>query len=47
MASLSDLYVIAAPLDHPEGIATGPDGLIYILTDGGDLLRLVPADKKE
>ena len=26
MASLSDLYVIAAPLDHPEGIATGPDG---------------------
>ena len=24
MASLSDLYVIAAPLDHPEGIATGP-----------------------
>jgi len=21
MASLSDLYVIAAPLDHPEGIA--------------------------
>jgi len=39
--------VVLHNVDRIRDIATGPDGLIYILTDGGDLLRLVPADKKE
>ena len=30
-------------VDRIRDIAAGPDGLIYVLTDGGDLLRLVPA----
>jgi glucose/arabinose dehydrogenase len=30
-------------VDRLRDIATGPDGLIYVLTDSGDLLRLVPA----
>ena len=30
-------------VDRLRDIATGPDGLVYILTDSGDLLRLVPA----
>jgi glucose/arabinose dehydrogenase len=29
-------------VDRLRDIATGPDGLIYVLTDSGDLLRLVP-----
>ena len=32
-------------VDRLRDIATGPDGLIYILTDSGDLLRLVPATR--
>src|SRR5437588_12637417 len=40
MASLSDLYVIAAPLDHPEGIATGPDGELYAGGEAGQVYRL-------
>jgi glucose/arabinose dehydrogenase len=30
-------------VDRLRDIATGPDGMIYVLTDSGDLLRLVPA----
>ncbi len=30
-------------VDRLRDIATGPDGMLYVLTDGGDLLRLVPA----
>ena len=40
MASLSDLYVIAAPLDHPEGIATGPDGELYAGGEAGQVYRI-------
>jgi gluconolactonase len=39
MASLSDLYVIAAPLDQPEGIATGPDGELYAGGEAGQVDR--------
>ena len=28
------------------GIDTGPDGLLYVLTDSGTLLRLRPAGKR-
>lgn len=31
-------------LHRIRDIATGPEGHVYLLTDGGDLLRLVPAD---
>lgn len=40
MASLSDLYVIAAPLDHPEGITTGPDGELYAGGEAGQVYRI-------
>ena len=30
-------------VDRLRDIATGPDGMLYVLTDSGDLLRLVPA----
>ena len=30
-------------VDRLRDIGTGPDGMIYVLTDGGDLLRMVPA----
>ena len=30
-------------VDRLRDIGTGPDGMIYVLTDSGDLLRLVPA----
>jgi glucose/arabinose dehydrogenase len=33
-------------VDRLRDIATGPDGLIYVLTDSGDLLRLVPATSR-
>jgi glucose/arabinose dehydrogenase len=35
--------VVLHNVDRIRDIGTSPDGLIYILTDGGDLLRLVPA----
>jgi glucose/arabinose dehydrogenase len=34
--------VVLHNVDRIRDIGTSPDGLIYILTDGGDLLRLVP-----
>jgi glucose/arabinose dehydrogenase len=30
-------------VDRLRDIGTGPDGMIYVLTDSGDLLRMVPA----
>lgn len=30
-------------VDRIRDIATGPDGLVYFITDSGDLMRLVPA----
>jgi len=37
------MEIVLHNVDRIRDIATGPDGLIYLLTDGGDLLRLVPA----
>lgn len=32
-------------LQRIRDIAAGPEGFVYVLTDGGDLVRLVPADE--
>jgi gluconolactonase len=40
MADLSDLYVIASGLDHPEGITTGPDGELYAGGEAGQVYRI-------
>jgi glucose/arabinose dehydrogenase len=32
-------------VDRFRDVATGPDGYLYVLTDNGSLLRLVPADE--
>jgi sugar lactone lactonase YvrE len=40
MASIADLYVIAAGLDHPEGVATGPDGALWAGGEAGQVYRI-------
>ena len=40
MASISDLYVIASGLDHPEGVATGPDGTLWAGGEAGQVYRI-------
>jgi gluconolactonase len=40
MAALSDLYLIASPLDHPEGITLGIDGELYAGGEAGQVYRL-------
>ncbi|HEX3330503.1 MAG TPA: SMP-30/gluconolactonase/LRE family protein [Gaiellales bacterium] len=41
-ASLRDLRVLAQGLDHPEGVATGPDGMIYAGGEAGQVYRIDP-----
>jgi sugar lactone lactonase YvrE len=43
LAALSDLRLLASGLDHPEGIATGPDGLLYAGGEAGQVYRIDPA----
>jgi sugar lactone lactonase YvrE len=40
MASLTDLRTLASGLDHPEGIATGPDGELYAGGEAGQVYRI-------
>jgi gluconolactonase len=40
VASLADLRVIATGLDHPEGVATGPDGTLWAGGEAGQVYRL-------
>jgi gluconolactonase len=40
VASVSDLYVIAAGLDHPEGVAMGPDGTLWAGGEAGQVYRI-------
>jgi sugar lactone lactonase YvrE len=40
MATLRDLRVIAGGLDHPEGVATGPDGTLFAGGEAGQVYRL-------
>jgi sugar lactone lactonase YvrE len=39
---LTDLRVLGEGLDHPEGIATGPDGLLYAGGEAGQVYRIDP-----
>lgn len=38
--SIADLRVLATGLDHPEGIAVGPDGLLYAGGEAGQIYRI-------
>jgi gluconolactonase len=40
--SLDDLTTLANGLDHPEGIAAGPDGLLYAGGEAGQVYRIDP-----
>ena len=40
MASIAELYVIAAGLDHPEGVAMGPDGTLWAGGEAGQVYRI-------
>jgi sugar lactone lactonase YvrE len=42
MLSLSELRIVASGLDHPEGVATGPDGLLYAGGEAGQIYRIDP-----
>jgi glucose/arabinose dehydrogenase len=39
------MEIVLHNVDRLRDIATGPGGFIYVLTDSGDLLRLVPATR--
>jgi sugar lactone lactonase YvrE len=39
---LSQLRTLAAGLDHPEGIALGPDGMLYAGGEAGQVYRVDP-----
>lgn len=45
MAQVSDLQTVAQGLDHPEGIALGPDGLLYAGGEAGQVYRIDPAGR--
>jgi gluconolactonase len=40
--ALSQLRTLAAGLDHPEGIALGPDGMLYAGGEAGQVYRIDP-----
>jgi gluconolactonase len=42
MLTTADLTIVASGLDHPEGVATGPDGLLYAGGEAGQLYRIDP-----
>jgi gluconolactonase len=42
MLTTADLRVVARGLDHPEGVATGRDGLLYAGGEGGQVYRIDP-----
>jgi gluconolactonase len=40
--TLADITVLADGLDHPEGVATGPDGTLYAGGEAGQVYRIDP-----
>ena len=40
MAALEGFETLATDLDHPEGIAVGPDGLVYAGGEAGQIYRV-------
>ncbi len=40
--ALSQLMTLASGLDHPEGIALGPDGMLYAGGEAGQVYRIDP-----
>lgn len=43
MKAVSDLRTLAYGLDHPEGVAAGPDGALYAGGEAGQVYRVDPA----
>jgi gluconolactonase len=39
----SDIVELATGLDHPEGVTTGPDGVLYAGGEAGQIYRIDPA----
>jgi len=42
MTSMHDVNMIATGLDHPEGVALGPDGMLYAGGEAGQVYRVDP-----
>ena len=42
MLTTAQLRTVASGLDHPEGVATGPDGLLYAGGEAGQVYRIDP-----
>jgi gluconolactonase len=42
--SVGDVRTLASGLDHPEGVALGPDGLLYAGGEEGQIYRIDPAN---
>ena len=43
MLSVDDVRALATGLDHPEGVAVGPDGLLYAGGEAGQVYRIDPS----
>jgi gluconolactonase len=43
LRATADLRTIAVGLDHPEGVAFGPDGMLYAGGEAGQVYRVDPA----
>jgi gluconolactonase len=43
MSTTRDLRVLAHGLDHPEGVAEGPDGMLYAGGEAGQVYRVDPS----
>lgn len=41
--TIADVRVVVRGLDHPEAVATGPDGLLYAGGEAGQIYRVDPA----
>ena len=45
--AVSELRVLASGLDHPEGVAIGPDGSLYAGGEAGQIYRISPDGRTE